>query len=74
MFNPNYTNCFEDVELNLKCLIIGYKNYISGNCVAYHYESKTRERATEKEKLDYQNNLIPFVRKNLNKIITKLYI
>jgi GT2 family glycosyltransferase len=74
MFNPNYTNCFEDVELNLKCLTMGYKNYISGNCVAYHYESKTRERATEKEKLDYQNNLIPFVRKNLNKIITKLYI
>jgi GT2 family glycosyltransferase len=74
MFNEQYSNCFEDVEFNLKSIVTGHRNYICGNCVAYHYESKTRERNTEVEKQDYFNNLIPFVQKYLDKFITKLYI
>ena len=42
MFNENYISCFEDVEYNLILNSIGLKNYICGECVAYHYESKTR--------------------------------
>lgn len=74
MFNEKYSNCFEDVEINLKSIVMGHRNYICGNCVAYHYESKTRERNTDVEKQDYYNNLIPFVQKYLDKFITKLYI
>jgi GT2 family glycosyltransferase len=74
MFNEKYSNCFEDVEINLKSIVMGHRNYICGNCVAYHYESKTRERNADVEKQDYYNNLIPFVQKYLDKFITKLYI
>jgi GT2 family glycosyltransferase len=74
MFNEKYSNCFEDVEINLKSIVMGHRNYICGNCVAHHYESKTRERNTDVEKQDYYNNLIPFVQKYLDKFITKLYI
>lgn len=74
MFNEGYKVCFEDVEINLKLLSSGYKNFLCGKCVAYHYESKTRLRNTKTEMDDYSNRLIPFVRENLDKFITKLYI
>ena len=74
MFNTNYSTCFEDVEINLKCLISGHKNYLSGNCVAYHYESKTRNRGSDKEKEDYHNFLVPFVNKNIHKFMNKLIL
>lgn len=73
MFNEGYTNCLEDVELNLQCLIHNYINYCDSSLVAYHYESKTRK---EEDKMnmfdDYQNKLIPFINKNINKL--KKYI
>ncbi len=71
MFNENYINCFEDVELNLKCLTLGFTNYFSGKAVAYHYESITRNEDPDKNKRlgqDYTNNLIPFIIKNYNKL------
>jgi GT2 family glycosyltransferase len=64
MFNEKYINCFEDVELNLKCIILGLKNYFSGKSVAYHYESLTRSGDSEnltKMREDYVKNLLPFV-------------
>jgi GT2 family glycosyltransferase len=70
MFNENYISCFEDVELNFKCVTLGLENYLCSDCVAYHYESQTRNDDPEKlEKLqkDYSKNLLPFVIKNLNK-------
>jgi GT2 family glycosyltransferase len=70
-FNENYISCFEDVELNLKCLLLGYNNYYDGSLVSYHYESQTRnEDPNNMKKLnqDYLNNLIPFVNKNINKL------
>lgn len=75
MFNENYVNCFEDVELNLKCLTLGLKNYFSGKVVAYHYESTTRNDDPENNRKliqDYQNNLLPFIIKNQNKIKNKI--
>jgi GT2 family glycosyltransferase len=70
-FNENYTSCFEDVELNLKCILLGYNNYYDGSLVSYHYESQTRNEDPEiRNKLtqDYQKNLLPFVVKHLDKL------
>jgi GT2 family glycosyltransferase len=71
LFNENYTACFEDVELNLKCIVSGFKNYFVGNSVAYHYESQTRSEDPEdmtKLNKDYLNNLLPFIIKNIDKL------
>ena len=70
-FNENYVSCFEDVELNLKCLLLGYDNHYDGSLVSYHYESQTRMEDSENmNKLiqDYQKNLLPFVVKHLDKL------
>jgi GT2 family glycosyltransferase len=73
-FNENYTECFEDVELNLSLYINGYKNYYVGNAVAYHYESQTRNESDEKQKRmnDDFNDLVPFIQKNINKLSEKI--
>jgi len=70
-FNENYDSCFEDVELNLKCILLGYNNYYDGSLVSYHYESQTRMEDPEiinKMTQDYQKNLLPFVVKHLDKL------
>jgi GT2 family glycosyltransferase len=70
MYNENYTECLEDVELNLKCITLGYKNYMS-NAVSYHYESQTRNEdpnRVERFNNDYKNLLGPFMVKNLQKL------
>jgi GT2 family glycosyltransferase len=70
-FNENYISCFEDVELNIMCLSKGLKNYNNSDCVAYHYESQTRNEDPENLKklsLDYHNNLIKCVDSNIDKI------
>jgi GT2 family glycosyltransferase len=75
MFNENYISCFEDVELNFKCVTLGLENYLCSDCVAYHYESQTRNEDGEKFKKvqsDYTNNLLPFVIKNFNKLSNKI--
>ena len=67
MFNENYKNCFEDVELNLKLLTLGFENLFDGSLVAYHYESQTRsENPDNLETLfnDYKTNLFPFMSTN----------
>jgi len=71
MFNENYVNCGEDVELNSKCLLMGLDNYYDGNLVAYHYESQTRKDAGEyMDKItdDVTQNLIPFIQDNFQKL------
>lgn len=63
-FNESYTECFEDVELNLRCILNGFKNYCDGLSVAYHFESQTRKYKENKSKNEYddlKNNLLPFV-------------
>jgi len=76
-FNENYSTCFEDVELNLKCLILGLDNYCNSNLVSYHYESKTRNNDVDKltkVNEDYINLLLPFVSKNYDKLKTHIQI
>ena len=75
MFNENYISCFEDVELNIMTLCMGLVNYLSGDCVAYHYESTTRNQDPDnlkKLQFDFSNNLIPLINKHLNKIKHKV--
>jgi GT2 family glycosyltransferase len=73
-FNENYTTCFEDVELNMKCLIMGLDNYCDSSLVAYHYESQTRKNAgrNEGEKNDYIKILLPFINKNIKSLVNKI--
>ena len=74
-FNENYINCFEDVELNFKTTILGYKNICDGNLVAYHFESQTRNddpKNLEKLQYDYTNTLLPFTIKNIDKLKHKI--
>lgn len=66
-FNENYIECFEDVELNVKCLTFKKINLTSILATAYHYESLTRNKNIEKNKktlIDYNNLLKPFIYKN----------
>jgi GT2 family glycosyltransferase len=77
LFNENYISCFEDVELNIKTIISGLKNYTCSDCVAYHYESQTRNEDSknmEKLKYDYLNNLLPFIKNNIEKIKNKFIL
>jgi len=70
-FNETYINCFEDVELNLKCIILGFKNYYDGSLVSYHYESQTRNEDpdnVDKLNKDYSERLFPFISANQKKI------
>jgi GT2 family glycosyltransferase len=70
-FNENYISCFEDVELNMNCTMLGLTNYNDGSLVAYHYESMTRNndpKNVEKLQIDYRNSLLPFVIKNIDKL------
>jgi GT2 family glycosyltransferase len=71
MFNETYQSCFEDVELNLNYLTLGFENYLDGNLVSYHYESQTRKENDEDSYLmnnDYNKNLAPFVIDNMRKL------
>ena len=76
-FNENYTTCFEDVELNLKCITLNYNNIIDSSLVAYHLESQTRGKTEINEKnelFDYQNNLHPYIVQNFDKIKKHLMV
>lgn len=74
MFNEQYVSCFEDVELNLKCITIGLENYYSGKSVAYHFESQTRkdDPETQKKQSDDYMRLVPFINQNIEKIKSKI--
>jgi GT2 family glycosyltransferase len=70
MFNENYVEYFEDVELNLTSILLGYKNYISGKSVAIHYESKSRNQVPgiyERQQLDGKR-LSEFFNKHRHKL------
>jgi len=74
-FNERYIECFEDVELNFKCLIEGKKNITVCDAVSFHYESLSRNKDPKKlEKLqtDYEERLFPFYREN--KIALRKYL
>jgi GT2 family glycosyltransferase len=75
MFNEGYKTCFEDVELNYGALVLGLTNYCDGSLAAYHYESITRNMDNSKNELersDLVELLLPFLRKNFNKLKTNI--
>jgi GT2 family glycosyltransferase len=75
LFNENYISCFEDVELNCSSLSMGFKNFTNSECVAYHYESQTRDDDSEKLKklhYDFSKNLLPFINNNWSKLNNKI--
>jgi GT2 family glycosyltransferase len=76
-FNENYINCFEDVELNLMCIVKGLENFNNSDCVAYHYESQTRNEDPDNLKkinMDFENSLVPCIKKHIEKIKNKMIV
>jgi GT2 family glycosyltransferase len=70
-FNEKYTTCFEDVELNAQCHLLGFENYFDGSLVSYHLESQSRgkdEDNTKGESIDYRETLLPFISQNFNRL------
>ena len=63
MFNEDYMECLEDVELNLACVIKGRLNCFAGNAVGYHYESITRKTDGRLNPQDWQK-LVSFIQSN----------
>jgi GT2 family glycosyltransferase len=76
-FNEEYIECFEDVELNLLCILKNKANITVCDAVAYHFESVSRnknENKLKKNATDYYNNLFPFYKEHedvLSKILIK---
>lgn len=69
-FNESYVHCFEDLELNLQLKILNYNNYVNSDCVAYHYESQTRNIDENKSETmnDYNKTLLPMLKNNFDKL------
>lgn len=70
--SEKYIDCFEDVQYNLQCILNDKHNIYIGDKVAWHYESQTRDRDPNKNKMlmkDANDNLIPFVNANSKKLI-----
>lgn len=70
-FDETTIECYDDVILNLKCLILGLDNVYCGQTWAYHLESQTRKKEEDKTKKmvgDLTNVLVPFVQNNKNRL------
>lgn len=67
-FNEIYVECFEDVELNLKCTLNKKLNITNTVAACYHLESQTRTKEREAEDL---NKLIKFI--NLNQTLINTF-
>ena len=75
MFNEEFRHCFEDVELNLKLKLNNLTNHINSKCVAYHYQSQSRniESTSEEMNEDYNNIIFPIIRNNVEKLKNDMY-
>jgi len=68
-YNETYNECFEDVELNFECVKLKRINLVDHDAVCYHYESSTRgEGKGDRERHDWDNVLMPYIRNNINSI------
>jgi len=74
-FNEAYSECFEDVELNLNALLLNKDNVNISDAVCWNRESSTRSINPDKNKNeseDYNKIIIPFIHKHqADKRITK---
>jgi GT2 family glycosyltransferase len=57
-FDENYLYHFEDVDLNLKCKMIGLTNIFEGTAVAYHYESMSKKVEGKREDLEKKDTFL----------------
>lgn len=70
-FSEVYTDCYEDVEFNLQCILKKKANITSNRAVCYHFEAQTREKTENQADLTALLkfvNLNPEIRKTFNKI------
>lgn len=76
-FNEKYLECFEDVELNIQCLLKNKKNIYLGNVKAFHFESVSRSKSKTKqdnERKDFYQKLLPFITNNYKKLGKRLVL
>jgi len=74
-FDERPKECFEDVILNIDCILRNYKNIYVGAAACYHYESVTRKKNPKKaqmESSDANEFLAPKVSKHAARL--KKYI
>ena len=69
--NEETKECFEDVLLNMDCIIRNYKNVYLGEAVCYHYESITRIKNPDKVENE-KKDMVEFVLPKFTKYYTKL--
>jgi GT2 family glycosyltransferase len=76
MFNENYKHCWEDAEFNCNLILKGFKNYINSECVAIHYESKTRNISNTMDEMmsDYNNIFLKFLFSNFDKLKQHIFV
>lgn len=63
MFDEIYTECWEDIQFNMRLILSGYVNYYMDNVYAIHHESMTRtkdEKAIFRLRYDYTYKLKPW--------------
>ena len=68
-FNENYIECLEDVELNLKCKLLGLNNITVSDAVAIHFESISRNKLSggnERFMVDYDRLKVFIMENNIN--------
>lgn len=62
-FDETYTECWEDVQLNMRYVITGYSNWYLDTAVAIHLESQTRTKTKQAKyrlRYDYTYKLKPW--------------
>jgi len=74
--SEEYRYYFEDVQLNIECLVRGKDNYYIGSSVAYHYESvnvgrESMDKVAIQEQ-DLNNTLRPYMSRNIS-VLDKFY-
>ena len=76
MFNENYRHCWEDVELNCLMISKGFKNFINSNCIAIHYESKSRDISNTMNEImsDYNEYFLKFLFNNFDKLKKHIFL
>lgn len=75
-YNEEYIECFEDVELNIRCIMSNRRNIFVPNAVAYHKESLSRsknENRVKNENTDFTNRVEKLIIKNFEKLKTYSY-
>lgn len=66
-FDESFTECFEDVVLNLKQILDSKINIFCGDAVCIHHESQSRgEGKQSREATDFNKVLVPFMKEHMN--------